>query len=143
MYGLNPQSSPQTRTQAITAEIKQWFYNSSRHDKRGNLGISKRPYLSYQTANSRQSSTDPGNDSCTLERLCSFDRERPRCRRSGMALNLSKVCGWSLVLELKKRRILYLGPCKGCFRGSLVLRDRAVDVARGSNPSKDLTKPLA
>lgn len=44
------------------------------------------------------------------------------------------------MLKLKKRRILYLGPCAGCFRTSLVLGDRAVEAVRGSDLSKDLIK---
>jgi hypothetical protein len=50
--------------------------------------------------------------------------------------------GWSLLLKLKKRTILYLGASNGCFRVSLVLGDRAVEAARQSNPSKVLLKAL-
>ena len=50
--------------------------------------------------------------------------------------------GWSLLLKLKKRTILYLSPCHGCFRVSLVLGDRAVEAARQSNPSKSLLTTL-
>jgi hypothetical protein len=38
--------------------------------------------------------------------------------------------GWSLRLKLKKRTIVYLGPCVGCFRAGFVLGDRAVAAAR-------------
>ena len=37
--------------------------------------------------------------------------------------------GWSLVLKRKKRNIIYLSPCKDCFRVSLVLGDRAINEA--------------
>lgn len=38
--------------------------------------------------------------------------------------------GWSLLLKRKKRTIVYLGPCAGCFRVSFVRGDRAVAAAR-------------
>ncbi len=41
--------------------------------------------------------------------------------------------GWSLRMKLKKRTIVYLGPCAGCFRVAFVLGDRAVEAARQSN----------
>lgn len=44
--------------------------------------------------------------------------------------------GWSLLLKLKKRRIVYLGPCVGCFRASFILGDKAVAAARASNLPK-------
>jgi hypothetical protein len=44
--------------------------------------------------------------------------------------------GWSLRLKLKKRTIVYLGPCAGCFRVAFVLGDRAVAAARQSGLSK-------
>jgi hypothetical protein len=50
--------------------------------------------------------------------------------------------GWTLLLKLKKRRILYLGPCAGCFRASFILGDRAVAAARASSLPKPLLKLL-
>jgi hypothetical protein len=44
--------------------------------------------------------------------------------------------GWTLRLKLKKRTIVYLAPCAGCFRVSFVLGDRAVAAARGSDLPK-------
>jgi hypothetical protein len=41
--------------------------------------------------------------------------------------------GWSLRLKRKKRTIIYLAPCNGCFRVSFVLGDRAVAAARESD----------
>lgn len=38
--------------------------------------------------------------------------------------------GWSLRLKFKKRNIVYLTPCDGCFRVAFVLGDRAVEAAR-------------
>jgi hypothetical protein len=46
--------------------------------------------------------------------------------------------GWSLLLKLKKRTIVYLAPSNGCFRVAFVLGDRAVAAARQS----DLPKPV-
>jgi hypothetical protein len=48
--------------------------------------------------------------------------------------------GWSLLLKLKKRTIVYLGPCNGCFRVSFVLGDRAVAAARQGDLSKPTLK---
>jgi hypothetical protein len=48
--------------------------------------------------------------------------------------------GWSLRLKLKKRTIVYLGPCAGCFRASFVLGDRAIAAARTSDLSKTALK---
>jgi len=51
--------------------------------------------------------------------------------------------GWVLRPELKKRRILYLGPCEGCFRVAFVLSDRAVAAARASDLPESLLKEIA
>ena len=40
--------------------------------------------------------------------------------------------GWSLRLKQKKRNIVYLSPCQGCFRVSLVLGDRAMEKVRAT-----------
>lgn len=50
--------------------------------------------------------------------------------------------GWTLLLKRKKRTILYMTPCAGCFRVSLILGDRAVAAARASNLSKGTLKVL-
>jgi hypothetical protein len=50
--------------------------------------------------------------------------------------------GWSLRLKLKKRTIVYLAPCEGCFRVAFVLGDRAVAAARQSDLSKTTLKLL-
>ena len=50
--------------------------------------------------------------------------------------------GWSLLLKLKKRTIVYLGPCNGCFRVAFVLGARAVAAARTSDLSKSTLKLL-
>ena len=42
----------------------------------------------------------------------------------------SPKLGWALRLLVKKRRIIYLGPCSGCFRVALILGDRAVAAAK-------------
>ena len=55
--------------------------------------------------------------------------------------SVSSKYGWGLRPALGKRTILYLGPCQGCFRVSLVLGDKAVAAARaGDLPKKLLTE---
>lgn len=54
----------------------------------------------------------------------------------------SSKYGWSLRLKLKKRTIVYLAPCAGCFRVAFVLGDRAVAAARQSDLSKSTLKLL-
>ena len=44
----------------------------------------------------------------------------------------SRKAGWSLRLQHKKRNIVYLSPCRGCFRASFALGDKAVQAARES-----------
>ena len=50
--------------------------------------------------------------------------------------------GWSLRLKRKKRTIIYLGPCDGCFRVAFVLGDRAVAAARQSDLPNAVLKLL-
>jgi hypothetical protein len=54
--------------------------------------------------------------------------------------SLKPKYGWTLLLKLKKRRIVYLGPCEGFFRVSLILGDKAVAVARASSLPKPILK---
>jgi hypothetical protein len=54
----------------------------------------------------------------------------------------SPKAGWALLLKLKKRTIVYLAPCDGCFRASFVLGDRAAAAARQSDLSKVTQKLL-
>src|SRR5437764_192220 len=45
--------------------------------------------------------------------------------------------GWSLTLKLKKRTIVYLGPCIGCFRVAFTLGDKALATAKAAKlPAK-------
>jgi len=44
--------------------------------------------------------------------------------------SLAPKYGWSLRMKVKKRTVVYLGPCTHCFRASFVLGDRAVAAAR-------------
>lgn len=57
--------------------------------------------------------------------------------------SVSPKYGWALRPKLKSRNILYMGPCAGCFRVSLVLGDRAVAAARASDLSKAVLKEIA
>lgn len=50
--------------------------------------------------------------------------------------------GWHLRLKLKKRNIVYLGPCAGCFRVSFILGDRAVAEARKTRFPASVLKQL-
>lgn len=50
--------------------------------------------------------------------------------------------GWSVKLKLKKRTIIHLSPCGGCFVVSFILGDRAVKAARESKLSTTLLKAL-
>ncbi len=56
--------------------------------------------------------------------------------------SISPKYGWSLRLKLKKRTIVYLGPCVGCFRVAFVLGDRAVAAAGQSGLPKSVLKLL-
>ena len=38
--------------------------------------------------------------------------------------------GWSLRLKLKKRTIVWLAPCQGCFRVAFILGDRAIEATK-------------
>ena len=54
----------------------------------------------------------------------------------------SAKSGWAMRLKVKKRNIVYLAPCSGCFRVAFTLGDRAVAAARQSNLSKSNLKLL-
>jgi hypothetical protein len=56
--------------------------------------------------------------------------------------SVSAKYGWGLRMKLKKRTIVYLLPCDGCFRVSFALGDRAVAAARQSDLSKGALKLL-
>lgn len=56
--------------------------------------------------------------------------------------SFSPKYGWTLLLKVKKRRIVYLGPCDGCFRASFVLGDKAVAAAREAGLPKPIMKLL-
>jgi hypothetical protein len=56
--------------------------------------------------------------------------------------SLKPKYGWTLVLKLKMRRIVYLGPCAGHFRVAFVLSDKAVAAARESTLPKSVLKLL-
>jgi Protein of unknown function (DUF3788) len=51
--------------------------------------------------------------------------------------------GWNLKLKVKKRTIVYMGPCKGYFKVSFVLSDRAMVQAKGTEFSKKVQQALA
>jgi len=52
----------------------------------------------------------------------------------------SPKAGWALRLKVKKRNIVYLGPCQQAFRVSFILGDRAIEAARQSKLPKNILK---
>jgi len=42
----------------------------------------------------------------------------------------SLKAGWSMRFKQKKRNILYMAPCKDCFRIAMILGDKALKAAR-------------
>jgi hypothetical protein len=54
--------------------------------------------------------------------------------------SISPNYGWSLRLKLKKRTIVHMSPCDGCFRVAFILGDRAVKAARESDLPKTVLK---
>jgi hypothetical protein len=54
----------------------------------------------------------------------------------------SPKAGWALQLSLKKRNIVYLAPCTGCFRVAFVLGDRAVKAALQSDLPTNVSKAV-
>lgn len=51
--------------------------------------------------------------------------------------------GWSFRLILKKRIIVYLAPCTGCFRAAFTFSDKAVAAAKEANLPKKIQQALA
>lgn len=52
----------------------------------------------------------------------------------------SLKAGWALRLKRKGRNILYLAPCRGCFRVMFILGDKAVTAARQSDLTPGVIK---
>jgi hypothetical protein len=50
--------------------------------------------------------------------------------------------GWSLRLKQKSRNIVYLGPGKGCFMVSFVLRDKALNAVKEAHLPKAVAEAL-
>jgi hypothetical protein len=55
----------------------------------------------------------------------------------------SPKAGWSLRLKQKKRNIVYLAPCEGCFRVAFVLGDKAMRVAKDAQFAAKFAKLIA
>jgi hypothetical protein len=51
-----------------------------------------------------------------------------------------KKYGWSLRLKVKKRNIIYLSPCVGCFRVALIFADKTMAAARQSDLTEGTLK---
>ncbi|MBZ5683377.1 MAG: DUF3788 domain-containing protein [Acidobacteriia bacterium] len=56
--------------------------------------------------------------------------------------SISPKYGWTLRLKLKKRIIVHLSPCGGCFRVLFILGDRAIRAARQSNLPQNVAKVI-
>jgi len=56
--------------------------------------------------------------------------------------SISLKYGWSLRLKLKKRTIIHMSPCNGCFRVVFILGDKAVKAARQSKLPKRVAKTI-
>jgi hypothetical protein len=56
--------------------------------------------------------------------------------------SISLKYGWSLRLKLKKRTIIHMAPCKGCFRVVFIFGDRAVKATQQSNLPKRVAKAI-
>jgi hypothetical protein len=54
----------------------------------------------------------------------------------------SRKAGWSLRLKRKKRTIVWLAPCQGCFRVAFILGDKAMKAARECQLPKRVVKIL-
>lgn len=50
--------------------------------------------------------------------------------------------GWSVRLKLKKRTIVHLAPCKGCFHVVFILGDKALAAARKTKLPQKVAKAL-
>ena len=57
--------------------------------------------------------------------------------------SVSPKYGWALLAQLKKRRIVYLGPCDGSFCASFVLSDKAIAAALASDLPEPILKRIA
>jgi hypothetical protein len=57
--------------------------------------------------------------------------------------SISPKYGWTLYPALRRRTILYMGPCEGCFRAAFVLGDRAVAAARSSDLPASVVEQIA
>ena len=54
----------------------------------------------------------------------------------------SLKAGWSLRLKLKRRNIVYLAPCRDCFRVAFIFGEKAMAAARHSSLPKSTIKIL-
>jgi len=54
----------------------------------------------------------------------------------------SKKAGWSLKLKRGERTIVYLSPCKGCFRALFALGEKALSAARKSGLPAPVLKTM-
>jgi uncharacterized protein DUF3788 len=90
----------------------------------------------------RDVATKLGPASATWKELIAWLNEKGIAGGEWKSVSPKKY-GWALRPAVKKRTILYLGPCDGCFRVSFVLGDKAVAAARTSGLPKSLLKEIS
>jgi hypothetical protein len=56
---------------------------------------------------------------------------------------IPKKYGWSLRLRHKKRNIVHMSPCQGCFRVGFILGDRAMEKVRSTPFPADIASIIA
>ena len=54
----------------------------------------------------------------------------------------SLKAGWAMRFKQKKRNILYMSPCKDCFRVAIILGDKALKAARQIKLPQRIVKAL-
>ena len=90
--------------------------------------------------------TDPELKTCLGPALPVWNHLLSSLESQGIACgewkSVSLKYGWGLRPALGKRTILYLGPCRGCFRVSFVLGDKAVAAARASDLPKSVLEEI-
>lgn len=108
--------------------------------KEGSYGSPQRFYRRSQANNARPL-RQARSLGCKLERahrMAHSKRDRVQ-----QLVSVSPKYGWSLRPLLKKRTILWMGPCQDCFRVSFALGDKAVAAARASELPKALLEEIA
>src|SRR3974390_1428621 len=81
-----------------------------------------------------------GRSADTWKELIAWFAEKGVTGREWKSISPKYV--WSLRLSVKKRNIVHLSPCKGCFRVAFILGDRAVKAALQADLPKQIAEEL-